>query len=56
MESGQLVYRQHNETHKEENTFPKVKHGGGYIMVWGCFAANWKKSNSKDLFCLCRTP
>ena len=34
------VYRKRNEAFKEQNTVPKVKHGGGSQMFWGCFAAS----------------
>ena len=34
----QFVYRLHNEAYKEKNTLPTV--GGGFIMLWGCFAAS----------------
>ncbi|KAI4888813.1 hypothetical protein NFI96_005447 [Prochilodus magdalenae] len=33
------VYRKKNEAFKEKNTVPTVKHGGGSLMFWGCFAA-----------------
>ncbi|KAF7642181.1 hypothetical protein LDENG_00262980, partial [Lucifuga dentata] len=29
-----------NEAFKEKNTVPAVKHGGGSLMFWGCFAAS----------------
>ena len=34
------VYRKQNVVFKEKNTFPRVKHGGGSVMFWGCCAAS----------------
>lgn len=34
------VYRKQNEAYKEKNTVPTVKHGGGSMMFWGCFAVS----------------
>lgn len=34
------VYRKKNEAFKENNTVLTVKHCGGSLMFWGCFAAS----------------
>ncbi|MBN3319894.1 CNTLN protein, partial [Atractosteus spatula] len=36
---GLYVWRKPNTAHPTENTTPTVKHGGGSIMLWGCFSA-----------------
>lgn len=33
------VWRSSGQAHEEAYTVPTVKHGGGSIMVWGCFPA-----------------
>ncbi|GBM76860.1 hypothetical protein AVEN_3914-1 [Araneus ventricosus] len=35
-----IVWRKPNEELKPKNLLPTVKHGGGGIMVCGCFAAS----------------
>lgn len=34
------VWRRKNDAYKEKNTLPTVKHGGGSVMLWGCFASS----------------
>ena len=33
------VWRKPNTAHPREHTIPTVKHGGGSIMLWGCFSS-----------------
>uniref|UniRef100_A0A9J8AH52 Transposase Tc1-like domain-containing protein n=1 Tax=Cyprinus carpio carpio TaxID=630221 RepID=A0A9J8AH52_CYPCA len=34
------IWRKTNTTFHKKNIIPTVKHGGGSVMVWGCFAAS----------------
>lgn len=34
------VWRKNGTAHQHQHLIPTVKHGGGCIMVWGCFAAS----------------
>ncbi len=34
------VWRQDGEAFNPKNTVPTVKHGGGNIMLWGCFSSS----------------
>ncbi len=34
------IWRKTNTAFHKKNIIPTVKHGGGSVMVWGCFAAS----------------
>ena len=37
--STHRVWRKRNAEYNPKNTVPTVKHGGGNLMLWGCFSA-----------------
>lgn len=39
LNSHRKVWRKKGEAYKPKNTIPTVKHGGGNIMIWGCFSS-----------------
>ena len=47
------VWRRKGEAFNPKNTVPTVKHGGGSIMLWGCFTASGTGSLVHEKIKLC---
>ncbi len=48
--STRRVWRRKNAAYDPKNTSPTIKHGGGNIMLWGCFSAK----GTEQLYCITR--
>ncbi len=46
--STHRVWRKRNAAYDPKNTIPTVKHGGGNIVLWGCFSAK----GTEQLHCI----